>query len=272
MASSALFLNFYTTTLSASLSSTSTTMSVSSTTGLPSSLASGQFIPMILTSAAAPGTVYEIVYVTGISGSSLTITRGQEGTSALNWNASDIVYSSNTAQTTGAQEGGTFSNPTITGGTISGGIISGATIPSGDTLTNDGTISGGTITSATINSSNVSVGAVGTDNPAQMNQVPGQGQSGYNNVTSSRAIGTVYQNTTGRPLIVAVFITIQSGSTGAIVGGPSSGTTINLSQWVNSYSGTTDWTSNAIIPPDWFYSVSVSPYTTVSQLGYWYEY
>ena len=100
MASSALFLNFYTTTLSASLSSTATTMSVSSTTGLPSSLASGQFIPMILTSAAAPGTVYEIVYVTGISGSSLTITRGQEGTSALNWNASDIVYSNNTAQTT----------------------------------------------------------------------------------------------------------------------------------------------------------------------------
>ena len=100
MASSALFLNFYTTTLSASISSTATTMSVSSTTGLPSSLASGQFIPMILTSAAAPGTVYEIVYVTGISGSSLTITRGQEGTSALNWNASDIVYSNNTAQTT----------------------------------------------------------------------------------------------------------------------------------------------------------------------------
>ena len=100
MASSALFLNFYTTTLSASISSTATTMSVSSTTGLPSSLASGQFIPMILTSAAATGTVYEIVYVTGISGSSLTITRGQEGTSALNWNASDIVYSNNTAQTT----------------------------------------------------------------------------------------------------------------------------------------------------------------------------
>ena len=145
MASSALFLNFYTTTLSASLSSTATTMSVSSTTGLPSSLASGQFIPMILTSAAAPGTVYEIVYVTGISGSSLTITRGQEGTSALNWNASDIVYSNNTADTTGAQEGGTFSNPTITGGTISG-----ATIPSGQTLTNDGTISGGNIEGFTI--------------------------------------------------------------------------------------------------------------------------
>lgn len=115
MASSALFLNFYTTTLSASLSSTATTMSVSSIVGLPSSLASGQFIPMVLTSASAPGTVDEIVYVTGISGSGLTISRGEEGTSALNWNASDIVYASETAQTTGAQEGGTFANPTLTG-------------------------------------------------------------------------------------------------------------------------------------------------------------
>ena len=100
MASSALFLNFYTTTRSASLSSTATTMSVSSTTGLPSSLASGQFIPMTLTPASSPGSAYEIVYVTGISGSTLTVERGQEGTSALNWNASDIVFSTNTAETT----------------------------------------------------------------------------------------------------------------------------------------------------------------------------
>lgn len=115
MASSALFLNFYTTTLAASLTSTATTMSVSSTTGLPSSLSSGQFIPMVLNPASAPGTVYEIVYVTGISGSSLTISRGEEGTAAQNWNASDIVFSTNTADTTGSQEGGTFANPTLTG-------------------------------------------------------------------------------------------------------------------------------------------------------------
>ena len=100
-----LFLNNYQTTLGAALSSTATTMTVSSTTGLPSSLASGQFIPMTLTPASNPGSAYEIVYVTGISGSTLTVTRGEEGTSALNWNTGDILYSTNTAQTTGTSMG-----------------------------------------------------------------------------------------------------------------------------------------------------------------------
>ena len=100
-----LFLNNYQTTLGAALSSTATTMTVSSTTGLPSSLASGQFIPMTLTPASNPGSAYEIVYVTGISGSTLTVERGQEGTSALNWNTGDILYSTNTAQTTGTSMG-----------------------------------------------------------------------------------------------------------------------------------------------------------------------
>ena len=101
----ATFLNFYQTTLGAALSSTATTLTVSSTTGLPSSLASGQFIPMTLTPASSPGSAYEIVYVTGISGTTLTIERGQEGTSALNWNTGDILYSTNTAQTTGTSTG-----------------------------------------------------------------------------------------------------------------------------------------------------------------------
>lgn len=100
-----LFLNNYQTTLGAALSSTATTMTVSSTTGLPSSLASGQFIPMTLTPASNPGSAYEIVYVTGISGSTLTVERGQEGTSALNWNTGDILYSTNTAETTGTSMG-----------------------------------------------------------------------------------------------------------------------------------------------------------------------
>ena len=101
----ATFLNFYQTTLGAALSSTATSLTVSSTTGLPSSLASGQFIPMTLTPASSPGSAYEIVYVTGISGSSLTVTRGEEGTSALNWNTGDILYSTNTAETTGTSMG-----------------------------------------------------------------------------------------------------------------------------------------------------------------------
>ena len=105
-----LFLNNYQTTLGAALSSTATTMTVSSTTGLPSSLASGQFIPMTLTPASNPGSAYEIVYVTGISGSTLTVERGQEGTSALNWNTGDILYSTNTAGTTQSTSPSSFTN------------------------------------------------------------------------------------------------------------------------------------------------------------------
>ena len=123
-----LFLNNYQTTLGAALSSTATTMTVSSTTGLPSSLASGQFIPMTLTPASNPGSAYEIVYVTGISGSSLTVTRGEEGTSALNWSTGDILYSTNTAQTTGTSMGSPstdFQTNTLTASgliTANGGI------------------------------------------------------------------------------------------------------------------------------------------------------
>lgn len=85
-----LFPNFYNTTLSASLSSTATTMSVTTSTGLPT-LLSGQVIPLILTPKSSPGSIYEIVYVTGISGTTLTIERGMEGTSAQTWNSGDIV-------------------------------------------------------------------------------------------------------------------------------------------------------------------------------------
>ena len=85
-----LFPNFYNTTLSASLSSTATTMSVTTSTGLPT-LLSGQVIPLILTPKSSPGSTYEIVYVTGISGTTLTIERGMEGTSAQTWNSGDIV-------------------------------------------------------------------------------------------------------------------------------------------------------------------------------------
>ena len=124
------FLNFYQTTLGAALSSTATTMPVSSTTGLPSSLASGQFIPMTLTPDSSPGSAYEIVYVTGISGSTLTVTRGEEGTSALSWNVGDILYSTNTAGTTAPLEGPNFTGPVTSAGliTANGGIdVSGGT-------------------------------------------------------------------------------------------------------------------------------------------------
>ena len=151
------FLNFYQTTLAADLSSTATSMSVSSVTGLPSSLASGEFIPIVLTPASSPGSTYEIVYVTAISGTTLTIERGQEGTSALNWNTGDILYSTNTADTTATIYGSptvNFQTDTLT----ASGLITadgGLTVPSGETLSVDGTI---TVQNATASNQPVALG------------------------------------------------------------------------------------------------------------------
>ena len=152
-----LFLNNYQTTLGAALSSTATTMTVSSTTGLPSSLASGQFIPMTLTPASNPGSAYEIVYVTGISGSTLTVERGQEGTSALNWNTGDILYSTNTAETTGTSMGSPDTDFQTNALTASGLITA-----------NDGIdVAGGTLTipNATANDEPVALGQILQTNP-----------------------------------------------------------------------------------------------------------
>lgn len=101
-------------------------MSVGSTSGLPT-LAVGQVMPLVLTDAAT-GQVHEIVYVTGISSSTLTIERGMEGTSALTWAVGDYVACSTTAgsvlasnsvqattETLDVTGTATINNPTFTG-------------------------------------------------------------------------------------------------------------------------------------------------------------
>ena len=89
--------NFFNTTLSAASSSTDTTFTVSSSTNLPT-LASGEILPITLNDAATR-LVFEICYVTGISGNILTVERAQEGTSAQNWNVGDFIWNGPTAGT-----------------------------------------------------------------------------------------------------------------------------------------------------------------------------
>ena len=93
------FENFVNTTLADAASSTATTLTLSSATGLPSALASGQQIPLVLNSASN-GSVFEVCYITGINGSSVTVLRAQEGTSAQQWNVGDFAYIAMTAGTT----------------------------------------------------------------------------------------------------------------------------------------------------------------------------
>ena len=89
--------NFFNTTLSAASSSTATTFTVSSSTNLPT-LATGEILPITLNDAATRK-IFEICYVTGISGNILTVERAQEGTSAQNWNVGDFIWNGPTAGT-----------------------------------------------------------------------------------------------------------------------------------------------------------------------------
>lgn len=63
--------------------------------GLPT-LASGDTLALTLNDAATH-TVYEILYVTAISGATITCSRGNEGTSAAAWSAGDLCFGALTA-------------------------------------------------------------------------------------------------------------------------------------------------------------------------------
>jgi hypothetical protein len=89
--------NNVSTTLAAASSSSSTTFTLASNAGLPT-LSAGQVMPLTLNDAAT-GQTYEIVYVTAISGVTLTVVRAQEGTGAQNWNVGDFAFCAPTAGT-----------------------------------------------------------------------------------------------------------------------------------------------------------------------------
>lgn len=90
------FINNFSTTLAAALTSTGTTVTLASSTGLPT-LASGQIMPLTLNDAAT-GQIYEILYVTAISGATLTVERAQERTAAQAWAIGDYAKCMPTAQ------------------------------------------------------------------------------------------------------------------------------------------------------------------------------
>ena len=84
--------NFFTTTISAALTTSDTSLSLGSTTGAPS-IQSGSVWPLILTA----NDIYEVVYVTALSGSTATIERAQEGTTAQAWASGTTIYGAFTA-------------------------------------------------------------------------------------------------------------------------------------------------------------------------------
>jgi hypothetical protein len=90
-----LFSNFIKTTLAANVTNTATSITLSSAANLPV-IPTGYVLPVILNDAAT-GAIYEIVYCTAITGATLTVTRGEEGTAAVSWLSGDTVFSGPTA-------------------------------------------------------------------------------------------------------------------------------------------------------------------------------
>lgn len=110
----------------------------------------------------------------------------------------------------------------------------------------------------------VAPAAASIDAP-QTAQILGAGATNYVEQTGARAVGTVYTNTTGRPLCVVIMLSMPAGSYGVLVNSP---ITVFYDQIINF--GTTGVNMNlkAIIPPTGTYFVQN---TGVSVL-HWYEY
>lgn len=132
------FVNNYNSTLAAAVTSSATTLTVASSAGLPT-LASGDTWTLTLSTGGASPTL-EIVYVTAISGTTLTVARGQEGTAAVAWASGSACYAGVTAAELAAFAQGTIPD---TGGTVTsvavappaGFAVSGSPITSSGTFT-----------------------------------------------------------------------------------------------------------------------------------------
>ncbi len=151
------FANGVQTTLAAAITATDTTLVVASTANLPT-IAAGQQCPAVLGTTA----LFEIVYITNINSSTLTITRGQENTAAQAWGLGTQFEISVTAGSIAAAQiigtlggvlTGTLPNPGMASGAASAniGTLSGVltgTLPNpglGSGVVTEGNIASGAI-------------------------------------------------------------------------------------------------------------------------------
>lgn len=90
------FANNVQTTLAAPITSASqTSIQLASSANFPT-IPPGYYWPLTLNDAATQS-FFEIVYVTGYSGNTVTVLRGQENTAARTWSTNDLAYSAATA-------------------------------------------------------------------------------------------------------------------------------------------------------------------------------
>ena len=88
------FADFVNTVLAAAVNTTQDTVSVSSATNIPLVATGQQYAIVVMDTTQS---LFEVMYVTGVSGTTLTVLRGQEGTTAQSWITGDAVYGCMTA-------------------------------------------------------------------------------------------------------------------------------------------------------------------------------
>ena len=307
--------DFIQTTLSAAATSTDTSLSITSATGIPA-LVDGQALPITLINAATQS-VYEIVYVTAISGTTLTVLRGQEGTVAQDWSIGDLVKSCRTSGTTGSVVGtlvpaGSFTLPagnsptliltdsitadstftlpaaslagtgfTVFGSaaayttTVSTGVTSGSpyiempdgsqvysyVIPASSPSAGIRLVWDGTNYRATTFGTTIVAPATASNEAVQL----GQSLAGavLNNVTTSRALSTVYTNSTSRARFVMAQVNGTGGSAdiGVYVNGVQIASGVGVGDTSNQ-----NCSVSFVVPPGNTYEV-----TSTGTLAYWSE-
>ena len=130
-------------------------------------------------------------------------------------------------------------------------------------------ISGNAVISGTTTLSSITSGASGSSQPGQMQQMVGEGAGAYGDVTSSRAVNTLYTNNTGRPLIVLIVLYLSASST-VFLQASSSTATAYVYDVVASDSTLYGWTRLfAVIPPGDTYYLAT---TGTQGFGSWREY
>ena len=196
------------------------------------------------TAAAALATGGAGLDLTGQAGKYLRVNAGETGTEFVARPAGDALEAANTGLVA-KTAAGAVAPRTITAG-------SGISVTNGNGVAGNPTVSAVTRTQAQWNAGTDTTEA--TISPAKLDakmiaardaQTLGWGQM-WKDVTASRTSGTVYQNTTGRPIMVS--ITGDGGSThGAFQ------VSVNGTTWVNVMSNFGDVDGQCVVPNGYYY-------------------
>ena len=186
--------NFFTTTISAALTTSDTSLSLGSTTGAPS-IPSGYVWPLILTA----NDIYEVVYVTALSGSTATVERAQEGTTAQAWASGTTIYGAFTAGSV-LYDGQTIPFTAITGQIADAQVPESAVTQYQADLSIDGTqVSGSmtlagtlTVSGATALNGGVAIGAPPSGVSLALANILGQRAIQINSASGTYGVADIY--------------------------------------------------------------------------------